>query len=146
MSSHRLFTVVWKRQTRTRTFISSQICFSSLLQRRANSKYRSNDEPLDIVVNAVTETSSWFLTASFSNTLQLLRYFSFRCVFTRCSRSCLNGAASQYQSDKNKDELRSSEKSLTSRQRSKDKPLMAVAFTHSDQIRSQLLLKSWNYR
>lgn len=130
----------------TQTLIITHICSSSLLSWRTNFKYRG--------VRMNLWASSWkqsqkhpvgFWQRASQTHLQFPRYFSFRCIFTRCPHSCLNGAASQCQSDNNQDEFRSSEKSLTSWRRSKDKPLTTAAFTRRTQIRSWLLLKSWNY-
>lgn len=146
LSSHHLFTVVWNRQTWTQTFIFSQICFSSLLQRRENSKYRPDSKSLDIVVNAVTETSSWFLTASFSNThlLQFLQYFF---IFTVSSRVVL---APVSMGQPRSISLTTTKMSLDTLERAwqldKDKPLTTAAFTHSNQIKTWLMLKLWNYR
>lgn len=116
MFSRHFFAAGWNRQTRLRSLVFTQNCSSSLRQRRTHSKYISNNEPLDAVVRNI-----WLVPDS-----GLLEHtFSFYCVFL-CL--CLNGAASQNQADNNQEEFRSSEKSLTTRQRSKDKTSYSSSF------------------
>lgn len=132
--SRHFFAADWNRQTRVRSLVFTQNCNSSLRQRRTNSKYISNNEPPDAVCGCSCEKYVvGSLTVGFLNT-----HFPFT-VFFLCLR--LSGGDSQYQADNNQEEFRSSEKSLTTRQRSKDKTSYSSSFESHGSDRIQAIVE-----
>lgn len=84
MPSPHLFTVVWSRQKRRATL---NLWTSLWMQ--------SQKHPV----------GSWQWASQTHASSAFCDIFCFCCIFTLCPCSCLSGSASQYQSDKNQDEL-----------------------------------------